>query len=579
MRYKEGLRVMISPQGRERYIPSERNPFNIGGQILEVLRQGRSYRVLWDNGNKNTYRKIDLNIEGESSDQIVILRKMVAIYQGSNCRNCAICREICPMHAIYREDGRHMVNARKCDGCGICIDLCPNKKIVWTNIVADTTEITDEDKTKISEKYPIAPRTVAKAADWMGKKKSRIAAAADTFVESLGKVNGNFVSLEGAETMLALRKFREAIDGLPYSTLGEAAGIIKRGFMNPRETSLREIEGVLNQFCMVSYEDGTLTVVTKEDIIVHDVNFGQFRIELHIPGSSLNVTAINPNWGLERRRASHPHIDNDGGGICLGAGVNAFDKAIRDGRICDALLVVQGVLNEYGDENPYHPIEAWTEKECYLCQEDGARYSHRCAQDSELKYICDDHAIFCSHCGRVACAYCVAQCSECGEPLCGICAALELCEHKSDPRNREWVRRGVEDAKKWKTEEGVNGLRERIGEQITVQIERMRKAAKECAAADEQRRKLQEERERKEREAEEYRRLSERKKKEFLAGRPTPDGYAGFLGDESIDDLRDRHAQATDSERAAAIAGGTCPACGEAWCEWCNCCHECGFNR
>lgn len=46
-------------------------------------------------------------------------------YKVNLCDQCGACGEVCPVDAIYNEDGIYLINDSECSGCMNCIDACP----------------------------------------------------------------------------------------------------------------------------------------------------------------------------------------------------------------------------------------------------------------------------------------------------------------------------------------------------------------------------------------------------------------------------------------------------------------------
>ena len=45
------------------------------------------------------------------------------------CIGCKICVDICPVKAIFIEDGKAVINQNKCIKCGKCLKICPKGAI------------------------------------------------------------------------------------------------------------------------------------------------------------------------------------------------------------------------------------------------------------------------------------------------------------------------------------------------------------------------------------------------------------------------------------------------------------------
>jgi hypothetical protein len=182
-----------------------------------------------------------------------------------------------------------------------------------------------------------------------------------------------------------------------------------------------QLTGMLKNFHNVEYimEDNCFTVDT-EDCIAKGINFGPFRVTTWVDTGHLRMKAIKPNIPPGTRNCVHPHIDQDGGTLCLGDGANSFFKAIQEKRICDALLIVRGVLNQYSG-NPYHHIEEWKKpNECIVC---GGRGEVTCI--GCRKPTCREHSFTCVRCGSSICFEHVKKCRDCDAPICGPCRRMD----------------------------------------------------------------------------------------------------------------------------------------------------------
>lgn len=51
-------------------------------------------------------------------------RKPQILYNPVKCIGCGYCLDICPQHAHWIEDGRHVVDRRRCLACGACAEQC-----------------------------------------------------------------------------------------------------------------------------------------------------------------------------------------------------------------------------------------------------------------------------------------------------------------------------------------------------------------------------------------------------------------------------------------------------------------------
>ena len=41
------------------------------------------------------------------------------------CDQCGVCAEVCPVDAIYMDDGVYVIDEDECNGCMTCVEECP----------------------------------------------------------------------------------------------------------------------------------------------------------------------------------------------------------------------------------------------------------------------------------------------------------------------------------------------------------------------------------------------------------------------------------------------------------------------
>jgi len=181
-----------------------------------------------------------------------------------------------------------------------------------------------------------------------------------------------------------------------------------------------QLMGTVKNFRKVQYRGRDNKIIAEtDDCFAKGICFGPFHIHLWLDSGHLRLNALEPNIPPEQSKYMvHPHIDRDGGDICLGAGRDSFHRAARESRICDALLIVRGVLNEYG-RNPYHDLGYWKKsaEACITCG--SGEVMHKCRGCRQP--LCKDHSFTCSGCGSTVCADHVRKCRDCDRPLCGPC--------------------------------------------------------------------------------------------------------------------------------------------------------------
>jgi hypothetical protein len=63
------------------------------------------------------------------------------------------------------------------------------------------------------------------------------------------------------------------------------------------------------------------------------------------------VEAVDPNPATNDEEVTHPHVKSNG--LCAGDATVPIQAALQDGRICDAMLLVNAVLQHYNPASPY----------------------------------------------------------------------------------------------------------------------------------------------------------------------------------------------------------------------------------
>lgn len=235
-------------------------------------------------------------------------------------------------------------------------------------------------------------------------------------------------------------------NNVSHSRLSFAAETLKRaGVVTDREGMIKmQLHGIAKNFPKAEFhtKDGKLVVET-DDCWAKGICFGPFKINLWVDTGHLRIKALKPVFGRDGTRKVeswvHPHINDgrgDGGDICLGGGDSHYKKAVIEKRFCDGLMVVRGVLNEYGG-NPFHNIEAWKWAKtggegCVTCggSDNIEEVCRGCRRP-----VCKEHAFKCARCGSVVCHDHAQKCRDCNNLLCGPCRrhakTCGICEGES----------------------------------------------------------------------------------------------------------------------------------------------------
>lgn len=174
----------------------------------------------------------------------------------------------------------------------------------------------------------------------------------------------------------------------------------------------------------IDFAKGRLSVIT-EPIELDGVYLGPFAVQLRWSElahgsfrSSLAVVALDPHPAATNDSVTHPHVRDEV--LCAGDATLPLERALRDGRLADACLLVRGVLTTYNDDSPHVPLKEWYGGTCAECgaglNTDCANYCDGCNSD-----CCDDCYRFCEDCEIGRCVGCLGSCVECEKRICGHC--------------------------------------------------------------------------------------------------------------------------------------------------------------
>jgi hypothetical protein len=164
----------------------------------------------------------------------------------------------------------------------------------------------------------------------------------------------------------------------------------------------------------VRWRDAVVRVVTGP-ITLRGVALGPFAIEFgwdrvgHISASRcFDPIALEPNPAAGRDEVPHPHVQ--GVELCAGDATGPLGRALSDGRLADAFLIVRSVLTTYNPQSAYVPLAEWDGAVCSDC---GRRV------DPEDRYSCEA-------CESDLCESCSGSCTVCSTSRC--CGCLESCD-------------------------------------------------------------------------------------------------------------------------------------------------------
>ena len=169
---------------------------------------------------------------------------------------------------------------------------------------------------------------------------------------------------------------------------------------------------------------GNQIVVRTEPIVLEGLHLGPFAIELHLDrlhyfdSSCFDCVALEPNSARNNDSVTHPHVQDKG--LCAGDASYPIAQALRQGRLCDAFLLVAGVLRSYNPASPYVSLNQWDGVSCPGCdatvQSDELYYCEHCERD-----VCDDCCGVCDVCHTRCCQSCLEYDAEANQTCCPSC--------------------------------------------------------------------------------------------------------------------------------------------------------------
>src|SRR5205823_4305613 len=113
----------------------------------------------------------------------------------------------------------------------------------------------------------------------------------------------------------------------------------------------------------VRWADRVLRAVTGP-VVLRGVPLGPFAIDYNWDRAGRDpaarcfaVVALDPRPAAGRDEVTHPHVENDA--LCAGDAAGPLDRAVADGRLADAFLLVRSVLTTYNPASAYVPLAEW----------------------------------------------------------------------------------------------------------------------------------------------------------------------------------------------------------------------------
>jgi hypothetical protein len=172
-------------------------------------------------------------------------------------------------------------------------------------------------------------------------------------------------------------------------------------------------------------ERGMVLRVVTEPVTLERIALGPFAVELVLarldrnPGPScFRVVALDPNPAVGREEVPHPHVSGEE--LCAGDATVPIQRALADGRLADAFVLVRSVLTTYHAGSAYVLLDVWDGLTCGDCGDraDRAETGRCVACECDL---CDRCQSSCRSCGVTRCRGCLVDCDGCDDPCCDHC--------------------------------------------------------------------------------------------------------------------------------------------------------------
>jgi hypothetical protein len=246
--------------------------------------------------------------------------------------------------------------------------------------------------------------------------------------EALGQAASAGASLRAMRVRQRLRRMVHAVERAVNEVLCQphppaAASVNLR-------TILAELQQLADEFGDVAVDGRckTVTVIT-EPITLNDVYLGSFairldwnRLSIEAGAHCFEVDALEPNPSATNEEVTHPHVTN--GGLCAGDASFPIRRALEQGRLADAFLLVRQVLTTYNPYSAYVLLDSWSGTECRRCGRTAPDEQSWCCDNCENE-LCADCALDCRGCETIHCRACLTECDQCTDLYCGSCLSSE----------------------------------------------------------------------------------------------------------------------------------------------------------
>ena len=201
------------------------------------------------------------------------------------------------------------------------------------------------------------------------------------------------------------------------------------------EILMAELKQMLAEFEVVQWDgrNRELSIVTdpielETSRTKHRVHLGRFEIALRLGDLRLNASsgsfrlkALDPNPASGFPSVTHPHIRSEE--VCAGEAHMPIKSALREGRICDAFMILNNLIHVYNSDSPHVRLEGWNGYPCHSCGVGMSRDDRYRCEDCAMVF-CDECTVICEGCGTHICSECEIICAGCGEGFCNSCTRV-----------------------------------------------------------------------------------------------------------------------------------------------------------
>jgi hypothetical protein len=175
-------------------------------------------------------------------------------------------------------------------------------------------------------------------------------------------------------------------------------------------------------------ERRTVLRVVTELVTLEGIALGPFAVELVLarlgrdPGPScFRIVALDSNPAVGREEVTHPHVSGEE--LCAGDATVPIQRALADGRLADAFVLVRSVLSTYHGGSAHVALDVWDGLSCGDCGDRADRAETGRCGTCECD-LCDRCQSSCRSCEATRCRGCLTDCDGCDDPCCDLCLEL-----------------------------------------------------------------------------------------------------------------------------------------------------------